>query len=57
VEALFHHISSTSNSDPTPLHVFYKKWFNLVNLADKCWYSVEVTHYHQKCGGFLGLHH
>jgi len=34
--------------DPAPLHDFYKKYFNLVDKANKCWYHVEEHHSHQQ---------
>ena len=33
--------------NPAPAHVFYKDWFNLVDLVDRRWYSVEEHHQHQ----------
>lgn len=30
--------------DPAPPHIFYRAWFNLVDLVDKKWYSVEEHH-------------
>lgn len=35
-------------ADPAPLHDFYKDHFNLVDLADRRWYSVEECHQHHK---------
>lgn len=48
VDAIYRSISSNFIKDPAPLHNFYKEWFNLVDLADKRWYSVEETHAHQR---------
>jgi hypothetical protein len=33
--------------DPPSLHDFYRSWFNLVDLADRKWYSVENHHQQQ----------
>ena len=30
--------------DPAPLHNIYREYFNLVDLADRYWYSVQETH-------------
>jgi hypothetical protein len=40
-------ICSTWLPDPPPLHDFYRSWFNLVDLADRKWYSVENHHQQQ----------
>jgi len=29
------------------MHVFYRDYFNLINLIDRCWYAVEEHHHHQ----------
>ena len=32
-------------ADPSPIHQFYGKYFNLVDLADSCyWYKVQESH-------------
>ena len=35
-------------ADPAPLHDFYREYFNLVDLADGHWYSVEEHHSHRR---------
>jgi hypothetical protein len=48
VERLQHYIKTKFLPDGAPLHDFYKEYFNLVDLADRRWYSVEEHHSHQK---------
>ena len=31
-------------ADPSPIHQFYGKYFNLVDLADSYWYKVQESH-------------
>jgi hypothetical protein len=44
IESLEKAIASQWLSDPAPLHNFYRSWFNLIDLVDKKWYSVEQHH-------------
>ena len=38
------YISETSFKNSPPLHNLYRKWFNLVDLADRYWYKVHEKH-------------
>lgn len=48
VEKLQDYIHTKFLPDEAPIHDFYKEYFNLVDLADCRWYSVEEHHAHQK---------
>lgn len=48
VARLQHYIQKKFLLDSAPIHDFYKEYFNLVDLADRRWYSVEEHHAHQK---------
>jgi len=30
------------------MHVFYRDYFNLINLINRCWYDVEEHHHHHQ---------
>lgn len=57
VQQLCSSLSSSSLTDPAPPHDFCGDWFNLVDLADRKWYSVEDHHAHQewKCKLILAI--
>lgn len=46
VEAIQKAILEPAIPDPSPAHISYREWFNLVDLVDRMWYSVEETHQH-----------
>lgn len=48
IDILLQSIKMDYLTDPAPLHDFYKEHFNLVDLADRRWYSVEEHHQHHK---------
>jgi hypothetical protein len=48
VESLLQAVKSEFLPDPAPLHDFYRDYFNLVDLADRRWYSVEEHHKHHR---------
>lgn len=48
VLALQRSFQNTSLADPAPIHEFYRDNFNLVDLADRHWYSVEDRHHHHQ---------
>ena len=43
-----HYLKTSFLSDSALLHDFYKEYFNLVDLANHCWYYVEEHHRHQR---------
>ena len=47
LENMTNMIENGSFVDPEPLHNLYRDWFNLVDLANKRWYSVEEHHARQ----------
>jgi len=47
VKAVQKSLSTTNLADPTPMHVFYRDYFNLIDLINRHWYAVEEHHYHQ----------
>lgn len=44
VEKLIKSVETHWNSNSSPVHEFYREWFNLVDLSDRRWYSVEEHH-------------
>jgi len=48
VERLQSTLKTRNLPDPAPLHNFYREYFNLVDLADRRWYTVEEHHKHQR---------
>ena len=47
VDKVYCSITSSAPPDPAPAHQVYRKWFNLVDKANKKWYAVEEHHGHQ----------
>ena len=41
VDKVYCSITSSAPPDPAPAHQVYRKWFNLVDKANKKWYAVE----------------
>lgn len=48
LDKLHNSVQSDYLNDPAEIHDLYKEYFNLVDLADRRWYSVEEHHRHQK---------
>lgn len=48
LDALQQHIKSEYLEKPGPIHVLYKEYFNLVDLVDRRWNSVEEHHPNHK---------
>ena len=43
-------IKSKWKKDPSVIHDFYREWFNIIDIADGYWYSVEDNHHTQSWG-------
>jgi len=41
-------LSTTNLADPAPMHVFYRDYFNLIDLIDRRWYAVGASSLVQK---------
>ena len=59
LDKLQNYIQKQYLNDPAEIHDLYKDYFNLVDLADRHWYSVEEHHRHQKwqCKMVLAMLH
>lgn len=44
VEKMVKNFQTAKTDSEAPLNEFYRRWFNLVDLADRRWYSVEEHH-------------
>ena len=45
IQKLKNSINSQWSEDPAPLHDFYREHFNLIDLADRYWYSIRDSHH------------
>lgn len=48
VEAMVKKFEANPPSEKAPMNDFYRLWFNLVDLSDRRWYSVEECHKNYK---------
>ena len=55
VEKVLEDIRQPPTPDPSPFHDLYRESFNLVDLLDRRWYSVEEHHGHQSWKGKMIL--